>query len=71
MTIRDLLFASSIICMVIAGFTSVVTTMWLLAYFSSSKQAGSVRAIFLGGVITLVFAFVGLWLLFKTGILFL
>jgi hypothetical protein len=71
MTVRDLLFASSIICIVVAGFIFILTAMWITAYFSSSKQAGSVRAICFLGATSLAFAFIGLWLLLKTGILFL
>jgi hypothetical protein len=71
MTIRDLYFASSVVCMVIAEFALVLTAMWLMAYLSSSKQPGSVRAICFSGVATLIFAFVALWLFLKTGIPFL
>ncbi len=71
MTIQDLYFASSIVCMVIAGFALVLTAMWLMAYLSSPKQTGSVRAICFSGAATLAFAFAALWLLLKTGIAFL
>jgi hypothetical protein len=71
MTIRELYFASSVVCMVIAGFTLVLTAMWLMAYFSSPKQTGSVRAICFSGVATLAFAFAALWLLLRAGIAFL
>jgi hypothetical protein len=57
--------------MVIAGFALVLTAMWIMALFASSKQTGSVRAICYSGVTTLAFALVGFWLLLRAGILFL
>ena len=67
----DLRFASGVVCMVIAGFALVLTSMWIAAYFSSPRQAGSVRAICFAGVATLTFAILGLWLWGMAGILFL
>jgi hypothetical protein len=71
MTIRELYFASSLVCIVAAGFALILTAMWIMAWISSPKQTGSARAVCFSGAATLVFALVGFWLLLRAGILFL